>query len=117
MTCTRPGCHNIQCYVCSKSCGYEHFNDPSRGGKPENCPLFEKTDERHEKEVKDAEKAAMDKVLADHPEYTEEDLRVKVSDEVQADEARRKANDPQARMQARMAALNAAQGPHGVRFG
>jgi len=33
MTCTRNGCFNIQCYVCSKSCTYDHFNDPGRGGK------------------------------------------------------------------------------------
>lgn len=36
MTCTRNGCMNIQCYVCSKSCGYDHFNDPGRGGKAGN---------------------------------------------------------------------------------
>ena len=97
MTCTRPGCHNIQCYVCSKSCGYDHFNDVSRGGKPENCPLFENAEVRHDQEVKSAEKAAMEKVRADHPEYTEDDLRVKMSDNVQMDDARRKGLDPQAR--------------------
>lgn len=106
MTCTRNGCHNIQCYVCSKSCGYDHFNDASRGGKPGNCPLFESAEQRHDQEVKEAERIAMEKVQAEHPEYTEEDLRVKMSKEVQKDDERRKANDPQARL----AAIRAAQG-------
>lgn len=66
MTCTRNGCYNIQCYVCSKSCSYDHFNDSSRGGKPGNCPLFESVEERHEDEVKKAEKNAMDKVKNSH---------------------------------------------------
>lgn len=88
MTCTRSGCHNIQCYVCSKSCTYSHFNDTTRGGKAGNCPLFESTSERHDEEVKKAEKEALDKIRADHPEYTEEDLKVKVSDAVLQDEQR-----------------------------
>jgi len=94
MTCTRSGCYNVQCYVCSKSCSYDHFNDRSRGGKPGNCPLFESVEERHQEEVKKAEKEALEKVRAEHPEYTEEDLKVKVSDNVLKDEERRKANDP-----------------------
>ena len=40
MTCTRNGCFNIQCYVCSKSCSYDHFNDPGRGGKPGNWYVY-----------------------------------------------------------------------------
>ena len=38
MMCTRNGCGNIQCYVCSKSCDYAHFNDKSRGGRDGQCP-------------------------------------------------------------------------------
>ncbi|CAI0652538.1 unnamed protein product [Colletotrichum noveboracense] len=64
MTCTRLGCRNVQCYVCSKSCDYSHFDDSSRGGKKGNCPLFEKTEVRHEKEVRKAEEDARQKVLA-----------------------------------------------------
>jgi len=94
MTCTRSGCYNVQCYVCSKSCSYDHFNDRSRGGKPGNCPLFESVEERHQEEVKKAEKEALAKVRAEHPEYTEDDLKVKVSENVRKDEERRKANDP-----------------------
>ena len=93
MTCTRPGCGNVQCYVCSKSCAYSHFNDESRGGKTGNCPLFEKTSQRHEDEVKKAEKDALKKIRAEHPEFTEEDLTIKVSAAVLQDEERRQAGE------------------------
>jgi TRIAD3 protein (E3 ubiquitin-protein ligase RNF216) len=61
-------------------------------------------EQRHEDEVKRAEKEALDKVRAEHPEYSEDDLKVKVSDEVIKDEERRKAMNPGARL----AALHAA---------
>jgi TRIAD3 protein (E3 ubiquitin-protein ligase RNF216) len=94
MTCTRNGCNNIQCYVCSKSCGYDHFNDRTRGGREGNCPLFENAEERHEREVKEAERIALAKIRAEHPEYTDDDLRVKVSQDVQDDEDRRRQRHP-----------------------
>ncbi|CZT51849.1 uncharacterized protein RSE6_13058 [Rhynchosporium secalis] len=96
MTCTRNGCRNVQCYVCSKSCDYNHFNDTSRGGMEGNCPLFESVEERHDDEVKKAEKEALEKVLADHPEYSEQDLKVKMSENVQKDDEARKSKDPRA---------------------
>lgn len=91
MTCTRNGCFNIQCYVCSKSCDYSHFNETSRGGKPGNCPLFEDVESRHEQEVKKAEDEAIQKVRTDHPEYSEDDLRIHVSDNVRKEDDRRRA--------------------------
>lgn len=94
MTCTRNGCFNVQCYVCSKSCTYDHFNDTTRGGKDGNCPLFESAEERHEEEVRKAEIEAIRKVREDHPEYSEEDLRVNVSENVKQDDERRKAQNP-----------------------
>lgn len=90
MTCTSAGCRNIQCYICSKSCNYDHFNDTTRGGKQGNCPLFGDVGTLHEKEVNKAEKEALEKVRAEHPEFTEEDLKVKVSDVVKKDEEARK---------------------------
>ena len=102
MTCSRPGCRNIQCYVCSKSCGYEHFDDRSRGGKAGNCPLFESVEKRHEKEVREAEQMAVARIRAEHPEYTEEDLKINVSESVQNDEDRRKASNPRANLMAHM---------------
>lgn len=89
MTCTRNGCRNIQCYVCSKSCEYNHFDDSRRGGKKGNCPLFEDVEYRHENDVKRAEKEALDKVRAEHPEYTNEDLLVKMSEDVKKDDEQR----------------------------
>lgn len=94
MTCTRSGCYNIQCYVCSQNCEYDHFNDVGRGGKQGNCPLFEDVEKRHADEVKNAEVDALAKVREEHPEYSDEDLRVKMSANVLIDEARRKQNDP-----------------------
>ncbi|ESZ90583.1 hypothetical protein SBOR_9034 [Sclerotinia borealis F-4128] len=94
MTCTRNGCYNVQCYVCSKSCSYDHFNDVRRGGKEGNCPLFESAEDRHNTEVQKAEKEALDKVRAEHPEYSEEDLKVKMSENVAKDDERRKVKDP-----------------------
>jgi len=94
MTCTRNGCYNVQCYICSKSCSYDHFDDKTRGGKPGNCPLFDNVEVRHDAEVKKAEQDALDKVRAEHPEYTEEDLKVKVSEDVLKDEERKKVRIP-----------------------
>ena len=104
MTCTRNGCYNVQCYVCSKSCTYDHFDDSRRGGKPGNCPLFESVEQRHDDEVKAAERLALEKVRAEHPEYTEEDLKIRMSENVQKDDERRKSLDPRARVVAMQAA-------------
>lgn len=91
MTCTRNGCMNVQCYICSKSCGYDHFDDVRRGGRAANCPLFESVRKRHEDEVNRAQKDALNKIRAQHPEYTEDDLMIKVFDKVIDDEKGRKA--------------------------
>ncbi|KAI1017413.1 hypothetical protein LB505_004911 [Fusarium chuoi] len=92
MTCTRKGCGNVQCYICSKSCDYNHFNDESRGGKQGNCPLFESAEERHENEVNAAEKAAKQKVLEENPELASapELLNFNMSEKVKTDDMRRK---------------------------
>ncbi|KAI5806741.1 hypothetical protein DFH27DRAFT_479993 [Peziza echinospora] len=83
MTCSR--CHTLHCYVCGQAIkGYGHFNDPSRGGKAENtCPLFDNTDERHNDDVQKAALAAIDKIIAENPDISKEDLEVKVSNSVQ----------------------------------
>ncbi|TVY48852.1 E3 ubiquitin-protein ligase [Lachnellula occidentalis] len=98
MTCTRNGCHNVQCYVCSESCSYNHFDDQNRGGQKGNCPLFESTSERHDVDVGKAAKEAIDKVRAEHPEYTEEDLKVHMSEDVLKDDEKRKQRDPRAHL-------------------
>ena len=91
MTCSR--CHNIQCYVCHKSCDYAHFNDATRGGKTGNCPLFESAEQRHEDEVRIAEEAARHQVAQQNPEIDADLLVISVSEKVKADEQRRKDSD------------------------
>lgn len=100
MTCTRNGCYNVQCYVCSASCSYDHFDDQNRGGRKGNCPLFESTFARHDIDVGKAAKEAIEKVRAEHPEYTEEDLKVHVSENVLKDDEQRKQRDPRAHLAA-----------------
>lgn len=58
MTCTRTGCQNVQCYVCSQPCNYSHFNDASLGGKEGNCHLYDDVKDRHARETREAENAA-----------------------------------------------------------
>ncbi|KAI8307029.1 hypothetical protein K4K61_003938 [Colletotrichum sp. SAR11_59] len=74
------------CYVCSKSCAYDHFDDAARGGKKGNCPLFEQTEVRHEKEVRQAEEEARQKVLAAKPKLNEELLKFNMSKHVTKEE-------------------------------
>ncbi|KFZ13848.1 hypothetical protein V501_03500 [Pseudogymnoascus sp. VKM F-4519 (FW-2642)] len=83
-------CGNIQCYVCSKSCQYNHFDDERRGGKAGNCPLFDDVQVRHEDETKRAEAIIVEKLKREHPEVDPEDLEIRVSDAVKEDEERRK---------------------------
>ncbi|KAI0890273.1 uncharacterized protein GGS22DRAFT_150457 [Annulohypoxylon maeteangense] len=88
ITCTR--CRTLQCYVCRKTIiGYNHFNDPSRGGHQGQCPLYDKTEQRHEEEIRQAEETTRKKVEMEHPGLTADALSIKVSDEVKKDEERR----------------------------
>ncbi|KIH88844.1 ring finger protein [Sporothrix brasiliensis 5110] len=97
MTCTRAGCSNVQCYVCHQSCDYSHFDDTSRGGKAGNCPLFESAEERHEVEVLNAEEAARQKAIENNPDVHIDHLKFQVSEQVAADESRRKNEDAERR--------------------
>ncbi|SMR58451.1 unnamed protein product [Zymoseptoria tritici ST99CH_1E4] len=86
MTC--PSCGNLQCYVCSTSITcYSHFNHmPGVAVDPQNpstkCPLYDNSEERHEREVEAAEAAARAEVMEEQPDITQEDLDIKVSDAV-----------------------------------
>lgn len=90
MTCTK--CRNIQCYICSKSCEYSHFNDSKRGGKPGNCPLFDEkgVEVRHSEEVKTAETKARRQVLEGNSDIEADFLEIKTSERVKQDEEQRK---------------------------
>jgi TRIAD3 protein (E3 ubiquitin-protein ligase RNF216) len=91
MMCTQSGCHNVQCYICNKSCDYAHFNDPKRGGKTGNCPLFDASvEERHQDEVRRAEEEARRQALEEHPDIAADVFEIKVSDKVKEDEEKRR---------------------------
>ncbi|KAK4237352.1 hypothetical protein C8A03DRAFT_44770 [Achaetomium macrosporum] len=91
MMCTRPGCGNMQCYVCSQSCrDYSHFNDSSRGGKAGNCPLFDNVEQRHATEVQAAEERARQKIAEENPDVDAELLEIKFSESVKKDDEVRK---------------------------
>jgi len=94
MTCVRPGCGNVQCYVCSKSCDYSHFDDTGRGGKKGNCPLFDSVEDRHERDVQAAEQEILKKLAEEKPELEAAMLKVNFSDKVKKDDERRKRANP-----------------------
>ncbi|KJZ80008.1 hypothetical protein HIM_00722 [Hirsutella minnesotensis 3608] len=89
MTCSRSSCRNVQCYVCSKSCDYTHFNDVARGGKAGNCPLFDNAEQRHAQETKRAEETARKKVTEVNPGIDPKHLEFHLSQRVKEDERRR----------------------------
>ncbi|KAL3478611.1 hypothetical protein BJX99DRAFT_102003 [Aspergillus californicus] len=69
-----PQCRTAMCYLCQKDItteGYGHF--ASRGG----CSQDDSQREREEREIQQAEKAAIQKILTDNPDMTEAELRVK----------------------------------------
>ncbi|KAI8962318.1 hypothetical protein F5Y11DRAFT_195727 [Daldinia sp. FL1419] len=87
--CTK--CGKMQCYVCRQTIvDYKHFDDASRGGKNGQCPLFDKTEERHEQEVQRAEEEARQKMLQDNSNITEDALKINISDQVLHDDAKRR---------------------------
>jgi len=82
IVCSR--CKTMSCYVCSAIVkDYSHFNDSGRGGRTGNCPLFDNTDERHENDIREAEKAAIAKIQAEYPGIDEDEMRVKLSQAVE----------------------------------
>ncbi|KAL2190385.1 hypothetical protein L209DRAFT_740969 [Thermothelomyces heterothallicus CBS 203.75] len=94
MRCTRAGCGNVQCYVCSKSCDYSHFDDRSRGGKRGNCPLFDDVEQRHRNEVRAAEELARKQVASENPDLNEDLLKVNFSEQAGKEHERRRTTDP-----------------------
>ncbi|KAI1095048.1 hypothetical protein F5B19DRAFT_443173 [Rostrohypoxylon terebratum] len=92
--CTR--CRTLQCYVCRKTINsYNHFNDTARGGQKGQCPLFDKTELRHEEEIRQAEETTRKKVVAANPGLAASALEIKMSDQVRQDGVRsRSRRDP-----------------------
>lgn len=52
------------------------------GGSGKKCPLYDNVEERHDREVREAEAAARARVMEEDPDVTEEDLKIQVSDAV-----------------------------------
>lgn len=89
MTCTK--CQAITCYVCNKIItGYEHFNDPNRGGKSGNCPLFDNHEARHEEEARAAARAVKEQIRTENPDITDKDLEIQLSEAVKKQEEDRR---------------------------
>ncbi|KAK0938152.1 hypothetical protein LTR29_010263 [Friedmanniomyces endolithicus] len=89
-----PSCGNLQCYVCSASIkDYNHFdqapNRPANEATAKQCPLYDNVEERHEREVKEAEAAARAQVMLENPDVQADDLDFKVSDAVKKATAQR----------------------------
>ncbi|KAI1203855.1 hypothetical protein F5X97DRAFT_3602 [Nemania serpens] len=62
-------CGTVQCDVCRKTIiDYTHFNDPNRGGKVGQCPLFDESEGRHQAEVSTAEVQTRKKVVEENPD-------------------------------------------------
>ncbi|KAI0460126.1 hypothetical protein F5B21DRAFT_132495 [Xylaria acuta] len=65
--CTK--CGTLQCDVCRKTIkDYSHFNDTSRGGRNGQCPLYDESQGRYEKEVSSAEVEMRKKIVAENPD-------------------------------------------------
>ena len=93
-----PSCGHMQCYVCSSSItDYSHFQShagingqPAPADAPARCPLSDDVEERHEREVQNAQAAATAAVVRDRPDLRPEDLEIPVSDAVKQDAAERR---------------------------
>lgn len=79
MTCTKPGCGNRQCYICGKSCDYEHF---SKSGCPLHDSVGNDVETRHRNEAQKAQEAARNRLLRENPDMTVEELRIKLPEDV-----------------------------------
>lgn len=87
MTCPVSTCGNVQCYICSKSCGYDHFNRES------GCVLYDNIETRHEGDLRKAEEVARQKILEQNPDISDEQLRIEMSSIVKGDDDKRRARD------------------------
>ena len=68
MKCPLKSCGNMQCYVCSTTCDYNHF------GITGKCPLFDNTEERHQMEVESAEQNMKTEIMGEDQNRTRGNL-------------------------------------------
>ena len=95
------GCNKVICTSCSAVlcdyCGkdiskvmYNHFDGQGRAppgvvtnGPGAKCPLYDESNKRKDRQVEEAEKQAMAKVRAEHPDLSEDDLKIKFAESVE----------------------------------
>ena len=92
MTCTFPGCFNVQCYICHQSCNYDHFYRHKDRNSRKGCPLNDLDTQRlHETEVRAAEKKTRKRLTKEDPKLDPQLLDTeapkKTAREVAGDEA------------------------------
>lgn len=90
MTCPVTTCRNMQCYICSKDCDYNHFVQKHVRPEDSQCPLYDNSEDRHEKEVKEAQDKITREVKSERPDIAQENLEINMSDRVREDEERRR---------------------------
>lgn len=94
--CTK--CYAVLCDYCGKDITkqmYNHFDGQGRAppgvstdDKTGKCPLYDESHKRKDQQVDNAEKEAMAKVRAEHPDLSEEDLKIKFAKGVQSSSVR-----------------------------
>lgn len=68
MKCPNTGCGNYQCYICSKSCDYSHFNEKGKkGAKGTTCPKYDWEPHHDQERVKKAETKAREAAIEKDP--------------------------------------------------
>lgn len=90
--CTK--CYAVLCDYCGKDITkqmYNHFDGQGRAppgvntdDKTGKCPLYDESHKRKDQQVDMAEKEAMAKVRAEHPDLSEDDLKIKFAKGVQS---------------------------------
>ena len=89
MICTK--CRCAICDYCGKDItkeGYSHFAGQGTN-RPNACPNYDDTFTRNDARIKAAQKGAMDKIRAENPVLSEEDLKIKFSEKVTSGPERR----------------------------
>lgn len=100
--CTK--CYAVLCDYCGKDITkqmYNHFDGQGRAppgvntdDKTGKCPLYDESHKRKDQQVDKAEKEAMAKVRAEHPDLSEEDLKIKFAKGVQSSSNRHLGDRP-----------------------
>ncbi len=98
--CTK--CYAVLCDYCGKDISkqmYNHFDGQGRAPPGVNtddrtgkCPLYDESHKRKDQQIDKAEKEAMAKVRAEHPDLSEEDLKIKFAKGVQSPSSRNHAD-------------------------